>query len=418
MGKELKVLMMGGQRVGKSSALAAIMESFISGSVNTLLTAKDVTVLAKIDGERQSSIEEKLTQIKLMLESNYGNTILVDSGKTSIKWDYQLKLSIPDSSDCMTIRFTDVNGEFYESGGAHHVEVSNLVNEYDVFIIAIDTTYLMEASNKDNELVDFVINEKFNCVEDMHTFLTRINDSEGHNAKLVIFAPIKCEKWAKGRCLNEVTDRVKSVYKTTIVALEKYQNVQIEFLPIQTVGSIIFKEHLEAYIFSGKKRFMLFFEKSFRSKCSPLSSGKVRLSDGKEVDSTTGTLIEDNEAILIPDSDIMRPNSWFAITGRSYQPHNCEQLAFHILDFMLGKTIDAQIREKESQNPIAAGAKRVLNFILDIPTFGLWSQLKEYFGDIPIDKMQSIIDKMKKQGLIKYCGEGIEIYKKCQLKTL
>ena len=43
----LKVLMMGGQRVGKSSALAAIMDAFLSGAEKDILTANDTTTLAK-----------------------------------------------------------------------------------------------------------------------------------------------------------------------------------------------------------------------------------------------------------------------------------------------------------------------------------------------------------------------------------
>ena len=54
MAEGLKVLMMGGQRVGKSSALAAIMDAFISGAEKDILTAKDSTTLTKIEGEKQT----------------------------------------------------------------------------------------------------------------------------------------------------------------------------------------------------------------------------------------------------------------------------------------------------------------------------------------------------------------------------
>ena len=72
----LKVLMMGGQRVGKSSALAAIMDAFLSGAEKDILTANDTTTLAKVDGEKQTSIGSKLQEVKDMLRGNVGKTIL------------------------------------------------------------------------------------------------------------------------------------------------------------------------------------------------------------------------------------------------------------------------------------------------------------------------------------------------------
>ena len=81
MAEGLKVLMMGGQRVGKSSALAAIMDAFISGAEKDILTAKDSTTLTKIEGEKQTSIASKLAEVKEMLVKNSGKTIIVNSGK-------------------------------------------------------------------------------------------------------------------------------------------------------------------------------------------------------------------------------------------------------------------------------------------------------------------------------------------------
>ena len=78
MAEGLKVLMMGGQRVGKSSALAAIMDAFISGAEKDILTAKDSTTLTKIEGEKQTSIASKLAEVKEMLVKNSGKTIIVN----------------------------------------------------------------------------------------------------------------------------------------------------------------------------------------------------------------------------------------------------------------------------------------------------------------------------------------------------
>ena len=105
MAEGIKVLMMGGKRVGKSSALAAIMDAFITGESSNFLKAKDTTVLSKIDDEKQASIKSKLSDVKEMLSKYSGKTILVDSGSTNKKWDYTLELTLPNTNDSMEITF-------------------------------------------------------------------------------------------------------------------------------------------------------------------------------------------------------------------------------------------------------------------------------------------------------------------------
>lgn len=414
----LKVLMMGGQRVGKSSALAAIMNAFLTGAEKDILTANDTTILAKIDGERQASIGSKLQEVKDMLNRNAGKTIIVNSGKTSKKWDYNLNLTLAGTNDSMSITFTDVNGEFFEGGNIHQDEIIKLVQSYDVFIVAIDTPFMMESRNENSDLVDPVINKEYNCTLSIHTFLTQINDNDGNDAKLVIFTPIKCEYWAKQNKLDSVVAAVMEDYNTSIKALRKYRSVQIEILPVQTVGSAVFEEHLEALICEWNEKKFLFFNKNCSSKCGQLPDGRIRIANGKTKDRNSLSKVqEDLDAVLIPGSDIVRPNSWFKIESSEYKPHNCEQLALHILEFMLAKVVDAKIKEEQQQNPILRGFKRAANFILNVGTFGLWEKLCDLFGEISIEQMQSAIKKLNDKNLIKHSGEGITILKTCSFKS-
>ncbi len=398
---ELKVLMMGGQRVGKSSALAAIMDSFINGAVHDIITAVDDTSLEKIDGVRQTSIKAKLQEIKSLLRENSGRTILVDSGKTNIKWDYKLSLKIPETRKTMDITFTDVNGEFFEGCNQHMDATMNMMKEYNVFIVAVDTPFMMEARN--NGLVDSVVNEAYNCTDSIHTFLTQINDNGGKDAKLVIFAPVKCEKWAKENRLDEVSECLMEDYEITLKALNAYKKIQVEVMPIQTAGSIVFKEHKDAYNFKWKERFLLFFNRENTTKCALIDDSTVRLSNGTVKKKTEGELMDDMSAVLIPGTSIVRPNSWFEVTSDAYEPHNCEQLAFHILDFMCSKVIDAKIREQE--DGILGG------FFIKI-----WQSISGAFGGISLEEMKDIISRMNNGGLIKKSGEGIRILNSCNFR--
>ena len=418
MAEGLKVLMMGGQRVGKSSALAAIMDAFISGAEKDILTAKDSTTLTKIEGEKQTSIASKLAEVKEMLVKNSGKTIIVNSGKTNKKWNYNLELTLTGTTDSMNITFTDVNGEFFEGGNIHQEEIIDLVKEYDVFIVAIDTPFLMESKNDDSDLVNSVVNEAYNCTLSIHTFLTQINDNDGKDAKLVIFTPIKCEYWAKRNLLDKVAEAVKDDYKTSINALRKYKSVQLEILPVQTVGSAEFSEHLEALICEWTEKRFIFFSNECSSKCSELQNGNIRLSNGDiRAKSSFKKIQEDLDAVLIPDTDIIRPNSWFRIDSPVYKPHNCEQLALHILEFMLAKVVDAKITEEQNQNPLIRGIRIAANFILNVGTLGLWEKLCDLFGGISIEQMQNAMKKLNDRNLIKHSGEGITILETCKFKS-
>lgn len=407
----LKVLMMGGQRVGKSSALAAIIDAFTKAPINSLLLAKDVTQ------NTLEPISSKLLEIQSCLTKNYRHVVLVDTGKTEIFNHYTLQLSVPSNNNKMEILFTDVNGEFYENGNIYQNQVCDMISEYDVFIIAIDTPMLMEAVNTSNPYVNEIINEKFNFVEDIHNFLTSINEKDNVSAKLVIFTPIKCEKWAKENKLDLVIARTKQVYETAIAGIQAHKNIRIEFLPIQTIGSIVFIEHLPASLFTYKKRHFLFFKQTVIEKGSVIAYDKVRLSNGQIMPLSKGFIDDDPSAVLIFGTAIVRPNSWYFVCSREYKPHNCEQIALHILEFMFRKMMDAKIREENNRGILYRGVRALANFALNIVTLSLWSDIKDYFGDIPMSMIESVIDTMKSQGIIKYSGEGIEVYKDVEFLT-
>lgn len=408
MKKELKVLMMGGQRVGKSSVLAAIINAFVSEKHTNVFSARDKTKLEKVNGEKQASIESKLAEVKQMLANNFGKTILVNSGKTNNRWDYKLELSLTSSTNSMAITFTDVNGEFFEGGNKHQEEIIQLVQEYDVFIVAIDTPFMMAPRDFPDGKVDDIINDGYNCIESIHTFLSFVNDKDGTDPKLVIFVPIKCERWAREGRLIDVTEAVKKDYDTPLVNLRQYKSVQIEFLPVQTVGSAIFAEHLDAEIFEWSERKFLFFKKDYKQKCGSLPNGDIRLSGGKVKKRGSGIVKEDMEAV-IPGTSIMRPNSWFKIDSMEYKPHNCEQLAYHILEFILRKAIKENAMENGLKKKVNTWAKKIGGYI-----FGKNNIITmiDLFGQIPVEMVEASLKDLKARKSIKYSGEGILIENK------
>lgn len=166
MADVLKVLMMGGQRTGKTSMLAGLIETMTHGTVKDIVEVKDVTESKPASLKLIKSIES----LKWNLLTSYGKTYLIDDSKSGEFEDFMLQFSVPGTESKMNILFSDVSGEYYDMGRQHDAEVREKVREYDVFLIAIDTPNLMEAVNSSNKLCNEAINNSYNHVNDIHTF--------------------------------------------------------------------------------------------------------------------------------------------------------------------------------------------------------------------------------------------------------
>jgi len=393
MAEPLKVLMMGGRRCGKTSALASIFEQMINGDVKSYFTVSDRTPLETKCGEIQDSLGDKTLELQNMLETNKGNSniFLVDKGPTRTFWTYRLHLQVTGTHREMDIEFRDSAGEFFESSGIHAVETTEYIKDCDVFVIVVDTPYLMgpvEECSKD--LCPESINLGTNRVSDIQNFLTNINDDGGKDAKMVVFVPLKCEKWVKERRISEVTKRIKDVYGTCIHNLMSYSKINISIIPMETAGNILFSDFQKAYLYNGIEG---------PRRCCKISDDIIRLENGDNEPVLQGDIINPDPEALIAGTNLVRPYSWFRINKAdgSYAPSNCEQLPLHILRFMLSKLYDAETRCTEG----------FLGWFAD-----LVRRIGQIFGSIDPKELQTIISQMQRKGIIRDSGFGIEILKK------
>jgi len=408
MSESLKVLMMGGPRSGKTSALAGLVDTMLNGEVRKILSVKDVTEGNAI----KQKLAQKVESLKLTLIQSYGKTIIVDDSKTEAFQDYVVEFAIPGTSQNMQICFTDANGEFFETGRAHDSTICEMVQKYDVFLIAIDTPSLMEAANKSNTLMNEAINKAVNNVSDMHNFMTYLDDKDGHDAKMVIFVPLKCEKWAHEDRLEKVSERVKEVYAVQIEAMSKMKNVEVDILPVQTVGNIVFSEHMKSYI--------CLTEGDSPQICSFVNEkSSIRFADGHErpVNRSSDKFADDLTSIVREGTSIRRPVSWFKVIRKEYSPHNCEQLAYYILQFLLAKYL--YVKEQSSLlKRFKLDTEGIFRFILNPPFYDLrlflrylLNLLVNYLGTMSSGNLQRVLDSIKERKLIKTSGEGI-----CRIK--
>lgn len=418
MADVLKVLMMGGQRAGKTSMLAGLIETMTHGKVKDIIDVKDITESKPASLKLIKSIE----CLKWNLLSSYGKTYLIDEEKSGEFEEFMLEISIPNTDNKMSIQFSDVSGEYYDMGRTHDEEVRKRVKEYDVFLIAIDTPNLMEAINPDNKLCNEAINNSYNHVNDIYTFLSEIDDKEGADAKLVIFVPLKCEKWAKEGKINQVVERVKTVYKPSLHALSQYTNVEVDIMPIQTVGNIVFQEQAKAMscVING----------TTQRKCAIINKKtQVRFEDGtvENIDLAKHRFQEDSNSVIREHSSLVVPNSWFTTIGKEYEPRNCDQLAFYILQFYLAKVLFAKevenLKEKKRNwkwgKRIAIGAFWLAFGIPGaIAAYFTSKYLAKKFGTITLEQMLTTVKKLQDGGFIKKNCDGIETIKEPKLHAI
>lgn len=418
MADVLKVLMMGGQRAGKTSMLAGLIETMTHGKVKDIIDVKDITESKPASLKLIKSIE----CLKWNLLSSYGKTYLIDEEKSGEFEEFMLEISISNTDNKMSIQFSDVSGEYYDMGRTHDEEVRKRVKEYDVFLIAIDTPNLMEAINPDNKLCNEAINNSYNHVNDIYTFLSEIDDKDGADAKLVIFVPLKCEKWAKEGKINQVVERVKTVYKPSLHALSQYTNVEVDIMPIQTVGNIVFQEQAKAMscVING----------TTQRKCAIINKKtQVRFEDGtvENIDLAKHRFQEDSNSVIREHSSLVVPNSWFTTIGKEYEPRNCDQLAFYILQFYLAKVLFAKevenLKEKKRNwkwgKRIAIGAFWLAFGIPGaIAAYFTSKYLAKKFGTITLEQMLTTVKKLQDGGFIKKNCDGIETIKESKLHAI
>ena len=405
--------MVGGRRVGKTSMLAGLFNEMLHND-----SIRQIVSIEEPSYAEQGVLQAKNDELCSELKKNAGKVVMDVALGTDKFHPFKLKVSIPGTGHSTNIIFTDANGEYYSnsvdrhnSGNAKYIrqfkerrnQLVDTVRKSDVLLIAIDTPFLMEGSTASNLLA--------NCVDDIQGLLTELNAQD--SAKLVVFAPIKCEKWAKEGRLDEVTQKIEQVYNTIIINLRN-PLVEILVLPVQTVGSMFFKEFAPAYLYATDKGPL---------PCSPIDEyEKIRFANGEEktlseVDQEK--LHEDSSALFL-GSKVERPNSWFqVVVDAKYSPKNCEQLAYHILRYALQRKIDAEELQNRKRHSGISWLKRLafaaLAFGCGLGVIGalilLWGTK---LGDISTDELQSVVNKLSDNNYIKDSGDGIKLIQSYQ----
>ena len=399
----INVLMMGARRAGKTSVLSGLFNLMTQEDFSKLFVLSDVSV----NKSASEKLQQKSDDIKLLLANNVGKSILMEDSGTDTYLDYTLEIRIPGGNGSLLLSFTDSNGEFYAAGAVEAEDVKKKMQLYDIIVVAIDTPFLMGSFNRSNTLCSRPIGDAYNQVAQVHNLMASIDDGEGLNAKLVCFVPIKCERWVHEGRINEVTQRVEDVYSATLRALCAFKNIEVVVLPVQTVGNLEFEAHRKALTIVRK-------EQNEPVRCSPYDDegSSLLLANGNVVEVQPGDIVTPDHKARLEGFSFVRPNSWFKVVSNTYEPHNCDQLVYYILQFALAKSklLKSQKRKKWSLKRITVATTIALGF--GIPAAALYVYFSGRLGSIKSEKLQASIDSIRDKGLWKTSEEGIKVLNK------
>ncbi len=383
---EVDVVMLGGKRVGKSTILAGVMETLgLQGSLSAHFICDDKTDYAAYS---KFSIKEKYKALRKMLESHSSGTMFMTRGLGDSKIQkYNISLRLSNKPGHLMVDFYDVPGEFCNP---KNVEFKNemlpLIENCDVFIIAIDTPYLMECSTG--------VNNAHNRISDLEVALQNIIVKDSTDLKMVLLVPLKCERWVESGEIEKVIEKVKQAYSTLLNILSACPLTIVSILPVSTIGGIKFKKMTEAKVVRRDGVLTGY-------SCHPIKDNEVVLSNGSIYNIQPPYSVDTDPEAKI--DGIKVPNAWYEVVpGKGFSPKNCEQVALHILRFLIGKTaLKRQKDEAENQ-----GFFGLLNRAID--------SLKNWWNGVDYDAFKALISELQSQGKIKDSSDGIEQYHICK----
>lgn len=233
--QELQITMLGPSGVGKTTLLTAMYEQFEKniGVTNLQLSP---------DEDSAALLQDRLIELKSLVDvfEARGNTVGLQrtepiGGVSSLR-GFQFELGKKGNKPTLSLNFRDYPGGFHESTASKEEKnfLKELLYNSHAVLVAIDAPALMEENGKYHDRVNRPqqIKSLFN--------LAYQNLEE---PRLVILAPIKCEKYLRKK--ESRLALLESVQKGYLPLLEHFraeslkERVVIVITPVQTVGSVV-----------------------------------------------------------------------------------------------------------------------------------------------------------------------------------
>lgn len=229
MPAEFQITMLGPTNVGKTSLLTAMYDQF-----NTTLNQVNLHFFPH--EETSAKLNTKLRELK-SLKDEFETSYIINEIRGTRETEYfKFDIGKPGKKPFLTLTFVDYPGG-YLSETSQQEFIRNLIYDSVAVIIPIHAPALMEEKGRWNEYINYPTQIK--------DFLGRAFQ-ELEFPKLIIYAPIKCEKYVQ--TASQKVNFIKSIredrdYKklNDLFRSESLQDKVVSVLtPVQTIGTVIF----------------------------------------------------------------------------------------------------------------------------------------------------------------------------------
>lgn len=224
----LGVCMLGARGVGKTSIMTAMFDDARSsegfGTTRIAMTAKPDTRAELYDKKLQlQSAFDDNADLSLIGRKSPSAGIEATAGASN----FHFEVKLVGKPSCIDLVVSDYPGEFLVNNKEF---VAGKIAEASAIMVAIDTPFLMEKKGK--------YNEDKNQVELIRSFLAEIVDSVDN--KLIMFVPLKCEKYFYEDRMDEVNMKVREAYAGIMDLFADVPTVAMVITPILTMGGVVF----------------------------------------------------------------------------------------------------------------------------------------------------------------------------------
>lgn len=241
---DINILMVGGRRTGKTSILASMAQC----CMKKLAGVEQLSIVR--DEDSGIGLTTKYTELNQYFTKKYMSKpyFIADLQPTIKDATYGFDVGVDGKDLGYNLCFTDIPGEWLDNP-AHEQDLQNAMDISQVIIVAIDTPHLVEEI--DPALGYGKYHESFNRVKELTRFFKQTFQS-GSGHRLVIFVPLKCEKYyymnednAQKLGMPMVNRMVKQGYHELIQYLTKSDVQEVctcAIMPILTLGGAEFFE--------------------------------------------------------------------------------------------------------------------------------------------------------------------------------
>lgn len=228
----MKVCMMGPRAVGKTTILTSIfMDSNESLGSMTNLSLKGI-------GETGTELTKRKRYLNSVFLYRKQITDRPPAGleATSTVNTFDFTFGLKDKEPRIDLEIKDFPGEYVLDKPN---EVKSFINESTAVFVAIDTPHLMEdggnyceAKNKPSIITGFFKDLIEKKTED------GTEGKESEKEKLVLLIPLKCERYYYENRMDEVLNRVETMYADLIASFKKNGKTACAVTPILTLGDV------------------------------------------------------------------------------------------------------------------------------------------------------------------------------------